>query len=180
MNSINLILKRNYYEDYLRHIFSSDGEIVLTRTNEVGKYIYSRIRESDLPVHTSICKGDIVIKLFIPDSHSVSFGNKFIYFSVADVELINDFISAHFDMCFYRMMLEAEKMGYEKKDALEAFLFGLGLNKFDNLYETLKKREYRKEVEIYTKLYEKLRQKDYRYRAKTFVFINQSLQMVKN
>jgi hypothetical protein len=122
----------------------------------------------------------MAVKLYIPDSHSVSFGNKFIYFSVADIELINDFLSAHFDMFFFRMMLEADRMGYEKKDALEAFLFGLGLNKFDTLYETLKKREYRQELEIYSKLYEKMRQKDYRYRAKTFVFIRQSLQMLKN
>jgi len=179
MNTIVLRLKKDYYKEYLLHIFDTNqNDIVLTRTNEVGKYLYSRIRESDLPIKSII--DNKTVKLKIPDINSITFSNKFIYYSQSDMLLINDFIQVHFNMYFHRIMLEADRMGYEKKDALEAFLFGLGLNKYETLYETLKKREYRNECILYTKLYEKLRQKDYRYRAKTFVFIKKSLQMVEN
>lgn len=52
--SISLVLRKPFFESYLRYLFKTPtGPIKVSRTEEMGKYIYSRVRYSPLPIKKS-------------------------------------------------------------------------------------------------------------------------------
>ncbi len=114
------------------------GFIQISRTSEIGKYICSRIRYSNLPVSQS--SGTL---LHIPKRTLESANSYYIYFTVEDQKKINDFITSEFTRFFRNYMLIGAEYNIQKKILLEAFISDLNLQNNGTVYQNLKKSDYR-------------------------------------
>ncbi|MFK5856583.1 MAG: hypothetical protein QM503_10660 [Bacteroidota bacterium] len=114
------------------------GFIQITRSNEIGKYICSRLRYSNLPVRQS---SGIIIHL---PYYTLESGNSYyLYFTVEDQKKINDFLASEFNRFFRNYMLIGAEYNIQKKILLEAFIADLNLQNNSTVYQNLKKSDYR-------------------------------------
>ena len=142
---IKLQITNRINEHFLRSMMQSNktGIIIINRTNEIGKYICSRVRYSNLPVRQS--SG---VKLSLPSTTLKSAHNYFTYFSVEDQKKINDFLEAEFYRFFHRFMLTGDQFDIKKTKLIESFIMKLNLLNDDKIFENLKKSDYRERKKI--------------------------------
>lgn len=142
--TIYLQVRKPYYENYLRYVFDiDDGPIKVKRDEELGKYLFSRVRFSDVPVAKPHGQ---VVSLILPAHGCDSSRYQFLYFSTEDMVRINDYIdsSAYLD---FRMMVQTGTVDLkmDRKTVISAFsdlIFG------EDKFEMLKKDEYRKRKKL--------------------------------
>ncbi len=150
-SNLLLPLKKDILIDYLRFVFCAPrtGPIELNRTEDVGKYISSMVRSSQLPVK-QICPEDYqTVELIVPDSTFSTAKNHFLYFRREDIEMINDHLMADFSIFFRRFMLIGDDIGIQQKDLLEAIIAGCKIRINEQKFEMLKKKDYRYRTKIY-------------------------------
>ncbi|HNX87690.1 MAG TPA: hypothetical protein PKH58_01295 [Paludibacteraceae bacterium] len=141
-STIQLKIRKPYFENYLRWVFNSqEGDIKVNRDEILGKFLFSMARTSDIPIKVRNQTG--IVKLIMP-SHICDDRSKYrsIYYSVDDENHINDYIEACAFMDL-RMMVQTAKldMKMDRKTVFEIYsemIFG------ENKYEALKKYEYRR------------------------------------
>lgn len=128
------------HEAFLRAVMESkkSGPITISRTNEIGKYICSRIRYSNLPVRQS--SGTI---LHLPKTTLESGSRYYLYFTVEDQKKINDFLQSEFNLFFRSYMLIGDEYKIQKKLLIEGFINLHNLQNSETVYENLKKSDYR-------------------------------------
>ncbi len=148
--TICLILKKSYYENYLRFLFDSPtDDIIVKRDHEVGKYLFSRVRYC----HPSELKNFIrknetghQLQLVMPAHGNDLSRNYCAYFTADDMARINDFIesSAYLD---FRMMVQTGNIDLkmDRKTVIEIYS---DLIFREDKYEMLKKDEWRKRKKI--------------------------------
>lgn len=143
-------------EAFLRLAMQSNkaGSIFISRKSEIGKYICSRVRYSNLPVKQSSGTW-----LDIPYATSKSKDIYYLYFSVEDQKRINDYLEAMFNIFFREVMLEGREKGIKYISVLESYMEGIKLTDDNKIYERLKKF-------------------DYRNRKKAFDFIEEMIQLL--
>lgn len=131
-----------WYRNYLKFSFETenDNPLKVNRSNELGKYLFSMVRSSTLPIKFA-GDGDY-IKLMLSDHKNDTGKYKFLYYTTEDVKRISDFIesTAYIDL---RSMITAGTidLGMHKKTVIEIFsniIYG------EDLYETIRKDDYRK------------------------------------
>lgn len=138
--SIKLNLRKSYYQNYLRFIFSCpEGPIKINRDEDLGKYLFSRVRSSDTPVKPV---DGFHVDLILPVHSNDCTKYHFAYYSAEDMVRINDFIEATAYQDF-RMMVQAGTIDLkmDRKTVISVFsdlIFG------EDKFEMLKKDEYRK------------------------------------
>lgn len=158
--SIALLLRKPFYENYLRHLFKSPcGPIKVSRTDEIGKYLYSRVRYSPLPLPVKRIKQSHVINLVLPDHPTDMSHYHFIYYNEDDMVRINDFIEAIAYLDF-RLMVQVgtNEMELDRKKVISLFserIFG------EDKYEMLKKDEYRRRKKMEEWLFQSVQQFGY-------------------
>jgi hypothetical protein len=144
---ISLQLNKRYHENYLRFVFKSPakGPIVVTREQELGKYLFSRVRYCAPDQQTRVT-GDHVIQLIMPSHGNDLSRNHYLYYTADDMARINDFIEsmAYLD---FRLMVQTGVVDLEmnRKTVIEIYsdmVFG------EDKYEMLKKDEYRKRQRV--------------------------------
>ncbi len=114
------------------------GSIEINRKTEIGKYICSRVRYSNLPV-----KQSSGIWLDIPYTTSKSKDIYYLYYSVEDQKKINDYLEAMFNIFFREVMVEGREQGIKYISVLESYMQGIKLSDDNKIYERLKKFDYR-------------------------------------
>lgn len=119
------------------------GPVQIFRNNEIGKYICSRIRYSNLPVRQS--SGTII---HLPKTTLESGNSYYLYFTVEDQKKINDFIASSFSIYFRSYMLIGDEYNIQKKILIEALIDELNLHNNETIYENLKKSDYRNRKKI--------------------------------
>lgn len=140
--SIKLRLRKSYYENYLRFAFNCpEGTIKINRDEDIGLYLFSRVRYSDVPVKQI---PDDSISLLLPVHHLDRSG--FVYYTADDMARINDYIEATANLDF-RMMVQTGTIDLkmDRKTVISIFsdiVFG------EDKYEMLKKDEYRKRKKL--------------------------------
>lgn len=138
VRSIQLSLRKPFFENYLRHVFCSpEGPVKVTRTEEIGKYIYSRVRYSELPK-----KGKPGVELIMPHHECDLSQYYFIHFTEDDVVRINDYLEAMLYLDFRsNIQVGSNDMKINRKTIISIFsnlVFG------EDKFEMLKKDEYRR------------------------------------
>lgn len=142
---IHLALRKPSFENYLRFIFSNPkGPIKVTRCEEIGKYLYSRIRYNDYPQRK--LKSGYSIELIMPDHPLDQSDNHFIYFTEDDQIRINDYIESIAYLDFRTtVQVGSNDMKIDRKWIINIFsnlVFG------EDKYEMLKKNDYRRRKKI--------------------------------
>lgn len=137
---IHLYLRKPYFVNYLRFIFDCpEGIIKVSRSEEIGKYLYSRVRYNQFPVRKP---KDNYIQLLLPDHPLDQSQYHFIYFTEDDMVRINDFIEAQAYLDFRTsVQVGSNDMKIDRKVVISLFsnlVFG------EDKYEMLKKDEYRR------------------------------------
>ena len=138
--TVKLELKKPWYINYLRWVFDSDTDTIkINRSENLGRYLFSFVRNSSLPVHFDKTKPHVT--LIMPDHKNSTGKNKFMYYNEEDMVYINDQIEscARFDLS---NMINASRrdLGMNRKTVVSIFttlIFG------EDSYEALIKSEYR-------------------------------------
>jgi hypothetical protein len=154
MNLIKLQIREPFYEDYLRLIFKCpSGNITIKATPEIGKFIHSQIKISDTPRQSA---GKDHINLLVPLSHTNK-ENSFIYFDHLATDQINKFIASSFNIHFRQFCQAGRERGIKYNFIINAFIALMKINYSTDIYERLKKKDYRNRREITSFLTEGLK-----------------------
>lgn len=142
---IKLQITNRFNENFLRSVMNSNkiGNITINRKSEIGKYICSRVRYSNLPTHQS---SGVILNL--PKNTLESAHNFFLYFTVEDQKKINDFLESEFYLFFHRYMLTGDQFDMKKSKLIENFIERLNLLNDDKIFENLKKSDYRERRKV--------------------------------
>ena len=131
--------------DYCRHEFGEDseGNIILRRTHDIGKVIYSNILTADLPQKQ--LPGLYPVRFIIPITKANRYVlvSRFLYISRWGEEKIKDYIDAEFNQRM-RVLFEAGyRKKYSQKQIIEALLQQYNIKNTSLNYEAVKKSDYR-------------------------------------
>jgi hypothetical protein len=162
MRIVKLPIFNPIHRNFLYGQFRQDLEspIVLDRNQDLGSYISSWIRYADTPkIHDNETCIDVVAPIRVTRSADKHFLN----FTKEDVQKINDHIKAIYELDRERFFYSGLKQEYLQKDIIEAYIISRNLTPFFNGdIETIKKREYREEVNLLKKMANKMRMQAYR------------------
>lgn len=144
-------LRKPILEDYLRWIFrcTKEGPITVKRNNPVGRYIWSMFDTKHLPVQHQFKTEPT--KLIIPvDPYKISQSN-YLYFKPFKMAQVNNYIDAMFIIDFREFVLNGVEKGVQRKYLYEAFMNIKKFSPSDDLFERIKKKDYRrrKQIEAY-------------------------------
>lgn len=144
---IQLEIKKPLYREYISFLFEQqeDGRYKVTRESDFGKALCSFVRYS----HGKQEKIHEAVSLVLPDSDSVKNAKNYhCYFSREDTRRLNDLLDVFFHIDFDRFYLNGRKLGIMQKDIIESFIISRKLTNLLNDNETLKKRQYREEIQL--------------------------------
>lgn len=167
---IQLDIKKPLYRDYLNHILEKqqDGSFRATKDSDFGKIICSFVRYSNSPVQHEMIQDTVTIILPITKSLGNA-PNYHCYLTREDQLRINDLLDVLFNIDLDRYYLKGMKMGLQQKEILESFIVSRKLTNLLSDNETLKKRQYREELNTLRERVEILRQRAY-YRNQKIEF----------
>lgn len=143
---IRLLIENKVNEAYLRMIFKAkkSGPIKITRNEDVGKAILSRVRYSDLPQ-----KQTIGTTLIIPNSPNEPAKNHYCYFNIEDQDKINDYINADYKLWLKTTMtIATDDLKLSRNETIEYIIDLLKLRNDPTIFENLKKHDYRRRSKI--------------------------------
>ena len=131
--------------DYCRHEFGVDNEgyIILRRSHDIGKQIYSHILTSDLPRKQLPGLHPTLFIIPVTKSNRYILGSRFLYISRWGEEKIQDYIESDFNQRM-RILFEAGyRKNYSQKQIIEAILQAYNIKNTSLNYEAVKKSDYR-------------------------------------
>lgn len=87
-----------HLEDFLRKEFrvSKNGELVLTRRHDIGKFIVAQVLTSDLPVKRPFRSNLVKLILPLTKKNQYSLTRNFLYISKWGEEKISDYLESEF------------------------------------------------------------------------------------
>lgn len=159
---------------------ATPGEpIKLTRTHFTGRFITSLRKHSDIPVTSPVPDGWIPVIVELPQTEKGTTEYHFNYYTLECAEQINDFLQASFDLFFHVYFFDlgnlrtidcddGEETAITKMHLVDSFVAGLNLLDMGSATETIKKREYRREVEMLTQKRARFIKKERRFRLEIY------------
>lgn len=159
---IQLDIKKPLYRDYLNHILEKqqDGSFRATKDSDFGKIICSFVRYSHTAIKDEATEDTVIISLPVTKSLGNA-PNYHCYLTREDQHRINDLLDVLFNIDLDRYYLKGMKMGLQQKEILESFIVSRKLTNLLSDNETLKKRQYRDELNTLRERVEILRQRAY-------------------
>lgn len=180
-NQVILPVKNTELIAFLYDTFETprNDVIKLSRTKPVGRFITSLRSYSSTPAISQAPPGWISVVIELPQTSCSTFERHFNYFKAEHIEQINDYLQATYDLFFYRYFFDptglpkfvsegTKENELTKMHLVDSFIFGLNLVDEGNPFDTIKKREYRKNVEILTKKRKYFLQKERRNRIELY------------
>lgn len=148
MSRLTLYFRKDLIAEFFVSQFSKRNKntITLSRTNDLGKYVFSMIKYSPVPVTQKTEPGAINIIVELPEVHGSTSHCHFPVLTKDDMIKINDYVSVIFNLKFQQYMLMGEKLKMNQKNSVDIFLkiHNLNCEKFAGL----KKKDYRDRKEI--------------------------------
>lgn len=146
-----------HLEDFLRHEMKSpEGPIMLTRDNDVGKYIYSQVTVLSTPPKKVKMTNPVTISIPVTMSNKHIIRYRFLFISRWGEEKIKDFLEAEFRLRM-RLLFEA---GYQKrytqKEIIESILQAYNIRNSAVSFDAIKKADYRNKRLFRKSIYEDL------------------------
>lgn len=136
--------------DFCRHEMKEDaaGNIILQRSKDIGKHIYSHILTSDMPVKQLPPENPVTFIIPITGANRYALGSRFLYISRWGEEKICDYIESEFNHRM-RILFEAGyRKRYTQKQIIEAILQAYNIRNTAVNYEAVKKSDYRNAKKI--------------------------------
>lgn len=139
-----------YLADYCRHEMKCDreGNIILQRSRDIGKFIYSNILTSDLPVKQMPAANPVTFVVPVTGANRYALVSRFLYVSRWGEEKIKDYMEAEFNQRM-RLLFEAGyRKNYSQKQIVEAILQAYNIKNTAVNYEAVKKSDYRNQKKM--------------------------------
>lgn len=178
-NQATLPVKTHELAAFLYNTFETKpgDPIKLNRNHFAGRFLIGARNYSETPKKQQIPDGWTSVVVEFPADDNSTADRHFCYFKNENVMCAHDVIKAAFDLYFHVYFydtsdlnnFEWEQMGMTKVSKLflvESFIVGLGLVDIESADETIKKREYRKELAEWNKNRQRFLKKDYRFRKR--------------
>lgn len=144
MEAIKLNLN-TFQEAILQKECKSEGaNIKLTRENSIGKFICSQVQWSKEEVK----QPDEGITLLLPKYTYIFQQNFYPFISKQNQKNISDFLQSVFDLNLDLFFAKGYRYKYRQKDIVEAFMLHYNLPQTVTIVDMLKKRDYRKKVNV--------------------------------
>lgn len=152
-------------EAYCRWVFQTPSDqknITLTRTNCVGKHIFSKIISSRVPIKKNPeRKNPVTFILPTTDNAYLALKSHFVYVDDFATMQIVDFVDANFDFWVKRRFETGYEHGWSQDEIINAILRGLNVRSNTVNYDAIKKNDYRNRRKKDEKRFDKLLQSDY-------------------
>jgi hypothetical protein len=193
-NQAILPMKKQEHVAFLYDMFETPaGQAVkLSRTTFAGRFITALRQYSKVPRKTEFPEGypfSVVVEF--PNNSLSHADERFNYFSYEYAEQINDFVQATFDLFFHVYFFDLSAMpkigcdetseeAVTKLHLVDSFIAGLNLIDMGSATETIKKREYRKEIELLSRKRKVLLQKERRFRFEIYKKRKEYIQSILN
>ena len=136
--------------DFCRHEFGEDneGNIILRRSHDIGKQIYSCILTADLPQKQ--LPGLHPVSFIVPVTRSNRYilCSRFLYVSRWGEEKIRDYIEADFNQRMRILFESGYRKNYTQKQIVEAILQAYNIKNTSLNYEAVKKSDYRNQKKL--------------------------------
>lgn len=136
--------------DYCRHEFGVDneGNIILRRSHDIGKQIYSHILTADLPPKQLPGLHPTPFIIPVTKSNRYILGSRFLYISRWGEEKIQDYIEADFNQRIRILFEVGYRKNYSQKQIVEAILQAYNIKNTSLNYEAVKKSDYRNQKKL--------------------------------
>lgn len=147
--------------DYMGYLFASnpDGEYIVTARSDFGKLLIAHLQPADRLPPLKPSKRSVT--LMMPTNEgTMNFGNKYVCYSSQSTIQLNYGLTAIFNMDFWMYCIQGRSMKLRKDEMIESFIFSRKLFSRD-LFESLQKRAYRKDLEVLKLLSKKLKKRYY-------------------
>lgn len=132
-------------ECFLRIEFETKGtQLILNRYNPIGKFISSHIRW--IKEKPKIKEGSISIK--VPDSPHLHMEYYYGYLTRDAEKSIIDYVQAKFDLQVESFFVHGRNLEIDQKDIISIIMNYYKIPISSNIYEMLKKRDYRSRKKI--------------------------------
>ncbi len=142
MTTVELSFKEKVLEDYLRWIMKSPkGEINIKTKFALGKFIISQVKPASVP-RKSFSYGDVAT-IRIPLAN-LKKEQQFLYFNEFSTEQINKALAFYFDLDFRQFCVSGREKGIKTHIIIKSFMRMHNITNTDDLFERLKKRDYRR------------------------------------
>lgn len=138
-----IYFRKEIIRDYVASVFNGSPSscVKISRDNDMGRYIYSLIKFSDLPVKKRDPLFPYELSINIPKVYFPLESQGFCYFSNDDMLKINDYALADFNQQFRAFSLMGWELGIMQKTTCELFLASFSLN--PDKHSGLVKKDYR-------------------------------------
>lgn len=190
--SLILPIKKQEHLNFLVQLFNGAANlpIKISRNEFLGRFIFALRKYSSTPQRQVVPEGYFPLEIEFPGTSHSTWEKHFCYFPMEHVEQINDFISAAFDLYFHVYFFDTgdlDKMtdegGYQGQEItremlVDSFVFGLEMVDFSRATETVKKRQYRKELKELARKQRKFLEKDYVFRKKIYANRRKNLDII--
>lgn len=154
-------METDLLRDYIGHLFTKNGddEYIVTARSDFGKLLIAHMQPADrLPM---LKPTDRSVTLMMPTNEAtMNFKNKFVCYSVQSTIQLNIALLAMFNLDFWRYCIQGKSLNLRKDEMIESFIFSRKLFSND-LFESLQKRAYRKDLETLKLLTKKLKRRFY-------------------
>ena len=180
---VTLPIRKEEHVDFLRSMFDGTrGQpIKINRHELMGRLIFGLRKYSSNPNRQIIPDGYVTVDIEFPNIEFSTCNKHFCYYTIEDIQQINDVLSALFDIYFYhyfidedsietlKKMPEFEGVEITREMLVDSFVFGMGIVDTSRANETVKKREYRRQMIEDNRKRRKFYIKDYNFRQKLFL-----------
>ncbi|KAA6349006.1 hypothetical protein EZS27_003606 [termite gut metagenome] len=136
-----------HLHDFLYHEFACskkkyDG-VMITVTNDIGKYIQSMIDISNTPKNQEIKENPIKLYLPTQEWNHYIFQKNFLFVPVWRQKMIQDYIEASFRIRIREYFQEGYSKGFKQERILQSFLLSYNIKNNAINYDAVKKYDYR-------------------------------------
>lgn len=131
--------------DFCRHEMRQDkeGNIILSRKTDIGKYIYSNIVTADTPVKGLPVSDPVNFLVPVTGANQYVMKYRFVHVSRWGEEKIQDYIEAEFNLRMRLLFEIGYRKNYTQKQIVESILQGYNIKNTALNYEAVKKSDYR-------------------------------------
>ena len=158
---VKVKIKDPILRSYLSGLFEKrDGGYAVTMDTFTGSVICALTSVIDYPMKQA--DDETTVLFYLPKSrYNDSFRNRYLYVYPEAEAKINAVLRREFDTNFTAFVTESRMQGFKLQDIIAIFIVENQMDIFDGDIETLKKRYYRKEVEILKGFHKKMQLRAY-------------------
>lgn len=149
---------RPHLEDFLRHDMgcNADTPIFLSRTSDMGKFIYSHVTTCDSFPPERKCANPVKICIPVTSSNKYILNYRFLCVSRWGEEKINDYLEAEFRHRMRFIFEVGYQRKYTQKQIIEAILQHYNIKCNAVNFDAVKKADYRHNRKIRAIIYKEL------------------------